>query len=182
LKLLADVGLVGLPNVGKSTLIRAVSHARPKVADYPFTTLEPHLGVVHLGDSSTGLGRTFVLADIPGLVPKASQGAGLGFRFLRHLERTRVLLHLVTATDEPGRTPLGDYRTLRDELRSYSPELWARSEVVAMTKSDLPEAQAIYQQAREDFAGDGIQLRLVSAVTRQGIMDLMQELGEKLGI
>jgi GTPase len=182
LKLLADVGLVGMPNVGKSTLICAVSHARPKVADYAFTTLEPHLGVVNLGDAKRGLSRSFVLADIPGLLPGASQGVGLGFRFLRHLERTRVLLHLVTWTEEPGRSPLGDYQQIRAELTNYSPDLAMRAEVVAMNKSDLPEVQDAYAEARVEFERAGIELRLVSGATHQGLADLMQELAEELGV
>jgi GTP-binding protein len=180
LLVMADVGLVGFPNVGKSTLVRAVSRARPKVADYPFTTLRPHLGVVTIGDTRRGLGQSFVLADIPGLVPKASEGAGLGTQFLKHLARTRVLLHLVTFTGEPGRSPLTDYRTIRQELTSFSAELARRAEVVAMTKADLPEVRDAYQQASREFAAAGLQLRLISAATHAGLDDLMHELGEKL--
>ena len=180
LKVMADVGLLGFPNVGKSTLIRAVSRAHPKVADYPFTTLEPHLGVVTIGDWRRGLGRSFVIADIPGLIPGASEGAGLGLRFLRHVERTRVLLHLVTFTGEQGRTPLEDYHLIRQELASFNPDLVGRPEVVAMTKADLPEVREAYETAREDFAAIGIELRLISAATHEGLDDLMQELAEKL--
>lgn len=182
LKLMADVGLLGFPNVGKSTLVRAVSRARPKVADYPFTTLEPHLGVVTIGDHKSGLGKSFVLADIPGLIPGASEGVGLGLRFLRHLDRTRVLLHLVTFTGEEGRSPIDDYHAIRRELQSYSPDLAARPEVVAMTKSDLPEVQEAYVDAKARFAELGIELRLISAATHQGLDDLMYELGEHLMI
>ncbi len=180
LKVMADVGLLGFPNVGKSTLIRAVSRAHPKVADYPFTTLEPHLGVVTIGDWRRGLGRSFVLADIPGLIPGASEGAGLGLRFLRHVERTRVLLHLVTFTGEAGRSPLEDYHVIRGELSSFNRDLVGRPEVVAMTKADLPEVREAYESAREDFAKLGIELRLISAATHEGLDDLMQELAEKL--
>ena len=180
LKVMADVGLVGFPNVGKSTLIRAVSRARPKVADYPFTTLTPHLGVVTIGDIRRGLGRSFVLADIPGLIPGASEGAGLGVRFLRHLDRTRVLLHLITYTGERNRDPLEDYRTIRHELSSFSAELSRRTEVIAMTKSDLPEVREAYALARAAFEAEGLELRLVSAATHEGLEDLMNELGEKL--
>jgi GTP-binding protein len=180
LKVMADVGLVGFPNVGKSTLIRAVSRARPKVADYPFTTLTPHLGVVSIGDTRRGLGRSFVLADIPGLIPGASDGAGLGVRFLRHLDRTRVLLHLVTYTGEADRNPLQDYCTIRRELASFSAELSRRTEVIAMTKSDLPDVRDAYAEARAAFAAEGLELRLVSAATHEGLEDLMNELGEKL--
>src|SRR6187431_2737202 len=119
LKVMADVGLLGFPNVGKSTFISAVSRARPKVAGYPFTTLVPHLGVVSFGDARDGLGQSFVIADIPGLIPGASQGAGLGIRFLKHLERTRVLLHLVTIEEESERSPLADYQALRHELSAF---------------------------------------------------------------
>jgi GTP-binding protein len=178
LKVMADVGLLGLPNVGKSTLIRAVSHARPKVADYPFTTLEPHLGVVSVGDSRRGLGRTFVLADIPGLVPGASEGRGLGIRFLKHLERTRVLLHLVTL--EADRDPLADYHAVRSELAQYNPDLLGRPALVAMSKADLPEVREAYQQLKPSFARLGVNLRLVSSATHFGLDDLMQELCELL--
>ena len=180
LKVMADVGLLGFPNVGKSTLIRAVSRARPKVADYPFTTLTPHLGVVTVGDARRGLGKSFVVADIPGLIPGASVGAGLGTRFLRHVERTRVLLHLVTFTGEPDRDPVQDYHVIRRELSAFNPELARRPEVVAMTKADLPEVREAYETAREEFAKLGIELRLVSAATHDGLEDLMRELSEKL--
>ena len=179
---MADVGLLGFPNVGKSTLIRAVSRARPKVGDYPFTTLEPHLGVVTVGDYRRGLGRTFVIADIPGLVAGASQGAGLGTRFLKHLERTRVLLHLVTCSADESHSPLADYRVVRQELANFSAELTRRAEVIAMTKSDLPEVQQRYAAVKQEFAEAGLQLRLVSAATHSGLDDLMQELGEQLFI
>jgi len=180
LKVMADVGLLGYPNVGKSTLIRAVSRARPKVADYPFTTLQPHLGVVSVGDVRRGLGRSFVVADIPGLIPGASEGAGLGIRFLKHLERTRVLLHLVTFTGQVDRSPLDDYHSIRQELKSYSPELARRPEVVAMTMADLPHVREAYDSTRQQFAAIGKELRLVSAATHNGTDDLMQELAEHL--
>jgi GTP-binding protein len=177
LRVMADVGLLGFPNVGKSTLIGAVSRARPKVADYPFTTLEPHLGVVTLGDQRRGLGTSFVVADIPGLIPGASRGAGLGLRFLKHLERTRVLLHLVSATAEPNRSPFGDWRALRTELAAFDPALCERPEIVVMTKADLPEVRASHESARRDFEGVGVALRLVSAATHEGLDELMNEVG-----
>ncbi len=181
LRVLADVGLVGFPNVGKSTLISAVSRARPKVADYPFTTLVPHLGVVTIGEWGKGLGRSFVIADIPGLIPGASEGLGLGTRFLKHLERTRVLLHLVTvAEDEVGRDPLSDYHAVRNELTQYNPELARRPEVVAMSKADLPFVREAYEEHRPRFAAEGIELRLVSGAAHIGLGDLMAELGECL--
>jgi GTP-binding protein len=176
LKVMADVGLLGFPNVGKSTFISSVSRARPKVADYPFTTLVPHLGVVTLGDSRDGDGRSFVLADIPGLIPGASSGHGLGMRFLRHLERTRALLHLITLTDEPEREPLSDYQALRHELRSFKPELAELTEVVALTKADLPDVQAAYPELKARFAALGIELHLVSAVSHEGLRELLSVL------
>ncbi len=180
LRIMADVGLLGFPNVGKSTLIRAVSRARPKVADYPFTTLVPHLGVVTIGDWRRGLGRSFVLADIPGLVPGASGGYGLGVRFLKHLERTRILLHLVTLTDEESRDPLADYRAVRHELARFNPDLARRPEVVALSKGDLPEVREAYERLRPQFAAESIELRLISAAAHKGLDDLMQELAELL--
>jgi GTP-binding protein len=180
LKVMADVGLLGFPNVGKSTLISSVSRAHPKIADYPFTTLEPHLGVVSLGDTRRGLGKTFVIADIPGLIAGASRGLGLGTRFLRHLERTRLLLHLVCVSDEPGRSPLADYKTLRHELSEFDPDLARRPEIVAMTQADRPEVQEAYEIAKEEFKALGIDVRLVSSVTHAGINDLMAEVYERI--
>jgi GTP-binding protein len=177
---MADVGLLGFPNVGKSTFIRAVSAARPRVADYPFTTLEPHLGVVRVGDPRSADGATFVVADIPGLVEGASDGVGLGHRFLRHLERTRLLLHLVTAYDEPGRSPFGDYIAIRKELEKYNPELSEREEVVVMTKADLPDVRDAYATAKEQFANEGIDIRLISAAAHEGVDDLLRELAVRL--
>jgi GTP-binding protein len=180
LKVMADVGLLGFPNVGKSTLISSVSRAHPKIADYPFTTLEPHLGVVTLGDARRGLGKNFVIADIPGLIAGASRGLGLGTRFLRHLERTRLLLHLVCVSDEPGRTPLADYHTLRHELAEFDPELARRPELVAITQADRPEVQEAYAVAKDEFKAIGVELRLVSSVTHAGIDDLMAEIYERI--
>ncbi len=180
LKVMADVGLLGFPNVGKSTLISAVSRAHPKIASYPFTTLEPHLGVVTLGDSRRGLGKSFVIADIPGLIAGASRGLGLGMRFLRHLERTRLLLHLLCVSDEPGRDPLADYQALRQELVAFDPGLSRRPEVVAMTQADRPEVREVHEKVAPDFAALGIELRLVSAATHEHLDDLMRELFERL--
>jgi GTP-binding protein len=177
LKVMADVGLLGYPNVGKSTLIRAVSRARPKVADYPFTTLVPHLGVVTLGDRRSGLGTSFVLADIPGLIPGASQGVGLGIRFLKHIERTRVLLHLVTLTEEEDRDPVADYLALRHELRTFSPELAERPELVALSMADLSHVKEGYDELRERFASElDRELLLLSAVSRVGVDSLLNRL------
>jgi len=180
LKSMADVGLLGFPNVGKSTLVSVVSRARPKIADYPFTTLEPHLGAVVLGDPRRGPGREFVIADIPGLIKGASAGHGLGIRFLRHVERTRLFLHLVTLSSESDRNPLEDYRALRYELENYDRDLLARPEVVALTKADLPEVREAYPELRDAFAQMGVELRLVSAVSHAGLGDLKEELAERL--
>jgi GTPase len=180
LKVMADAGILGFPNVGKSTLVSAVSRARPKVADYPFTTLVPHLGVVSVGDARRGLGRSFVLADIPGLIPGASQGTGLGIRFLKHVERTRVLLHLVTLSDEPGRSPIDDYHVIREELGRFNPEMLRRPEIVVMTKADLTDVREAFPKVKAEFEKISIVLRLVSAVTHQGLDDLMHELAELL--
>jgi GTP-binding protein len=180
LKVMADVGLLGFPNVGKSTLISSVSRAHPKIADYPFTTLVPHLGVVTLGDARRGLGKSFVIADIPGLIPGASQGLGLGIRFLRHLDRTRLLLHLICVSEEPGRSPIADYHALRRELATFDEGLARRPEIVAMTQADRPEVQEAYELAKPEFAAIGIDLRLVSAASHAGLDDLMAELFERL--
>src|SRR3954467_12204076 len=165
LKLLADVGLLGYPNVGKSTFIRRVSRARPKVADYPFTTLVPNLGVVQLSDE-----RQFVIADIPGLIEGASQGAGLGHQFLRHVERCRVLLHIVEATftTGPGRSPLHDFDVINSELGSHSPELSAKPQVVVLNKIDAMASDEVSMHRRA-FADRGVELLTISAATGAGI-------------
>jgi GTP-binding protein len=168
LKVMADVGLLGFPNVGKSTFIRAVSRARPKVADYPFTTLTPHLGVVQVAEE-----QSFVLADIPGLIPGAAEGAGLGIRFLKHVERTRALLHLVTLDPGEGRDPLADYDALMKELERFSPELAARPQIVAMSKADLPEVREAHAKAKPRFKRRKVDLRLVSAATGEGVRELL---------
>ena len=171
LKLLADAGLIGYPNVGKSTFISAVSRARPKVADYPFTTLVPNLGVVGLPG-----GRSFVLADIPGLIEGASEGHGLGHRFLRHVERTRVLLHLIEVSADPGRDPLHDYDVINRELERYSPELAQRPQIVALSKMDLTETREAFEAWRQRFAARGVTLHAVSAATGQGTRELCETL------
>ena len=175
LKLLADAGLVGYPNAGKSTFISAVSRARPKIADYPFTTLVPNLGVVGLPG-----GRSFVLADIPGLIEGASEGHGLGHRFLRHVERTRVLLHLIEVSAEPGRDPLHDYDVINRELARYSPELAKRPQIVALSKMDLTETREAYESWRDQFAARGIELHAVSAATGHGVQDLLEALWPRI--
>jgi len=169
LKLLADVGLVGFPNVGKSSFIARVSAARPKIADYPFTTLVPNLGVVSLpGD------RSFVLADVPGLIEGASEGAGLGHQFLRHLARTRVLVHVLEVSPAPGRTPLRDYLALRHELELHDVALAARTEIVAVNKLDLPDTRRRLLALIRLFARRGIKLYPMSAVTGEGVPAVLE--------
>jgi GTP-binding protein len=176
LKVLADVGLLGFPNVGKSTFVARVSKARPKIADYPFTTLTPNLGVVEYQGGTRRGGSNFVVADIPGLIKGAAEGAGLGHRFLKHVERTRALLHLVTLDPAEGREPLADYRALREELAKFDPALAERPEVVAMSKADLPDVRDAYPDAKVRFAKEGIELLLLSAATGEGIGPMLDEL------
>jgi GTPase len=171
LKVMADVGLLGFPNVGKSTFIRTVSRAQPKVADYPFTTLTPSLGVVRVGDEAT-----FVLADIPGLIPGAAEGAGLGHRFLKHVERCRALLHLVTLDPTEGREPLADYDALRLELERFDPELSKRPQIVAVSKADITEVREAYEKLKPKFAKKKIDLRIFSAATGEGVRELAIDL------
>src|SRR4029077_5383351 len=152
LKLLADVGLLGFPNVGKSSLIARISAARPKIADYPFTTLVPNLGTVGLSGE-----RSFVVADIPGLIEGAHAGAGLGDRFLRHLDRTRLLVHLLDAT-QTGRTPLRDYEAINRELALYAPDLAARPQLVALNKIHLRDVRKRAKQIDRPFPRRGIRL------------------------
>lgn len=166
LKLLADVGLVGLPNAGKSTLLSQISAARPKIADYPFTTITPNLGVVTIADTS------FVVADLPGLIEGASEGIGLGHQFLKHVERTRVLIHVVDAFPIDETDPLEGYHTIRKELEQYSPSLAERPTVIALNKMDLaPQGQA--NTIREQFEGLGFPVFAISAATRSGIDPLL---------
>lgn len=176
LKVMADVGLLGFPNVGKSTLVATVSAARPKIADYPFTTLSPLVGVVNVAGGPRAGGAAFVIADIPGLIPGAAEGAGLGNRFLKHVERTRALLHLVTIDHGEGREPWADYKALRKELLSWSPELAERPEIVALSKGDLPDVQEAYPALKKKFARHKVKLRLISAATHEGIDELSLDL------
>ena len=166
LKLLADVGLVGLPNAGKSTLLRAISRATPDVADFPFTTLEPVLGVVEVGLDA------FVVADLPGLIEGAHVGVGLGYQFLRHVERTRVLVHLLDAGAED---PVKDHAVIRRELALYDPRLVEKPEVVVLNKIDLPEARAHAERLRGAF-GEGREALLISGATGEGVAALVQRL------
>ncbi|HTJ44939.1 MAG TPA: GTPase ObgE [Kofleriaceae bacterium] len=170
LKLLADVGLLGFPNVGKSTFISRVSRARPKIADYPFTTLAPNLGVVQLSGD-----RNFVIADIPGLIEGAAEGAGLGHQFLRHVERCPVLLHIVEDTFTTGddRDPLKDFDTINRELARYAPELAAKPQIVALNKLDAGTHKATVDEHVAAFAARGITLHPVSAATGEGVERLL---------
>jgi GTP-binding protein len=164
LKLLADVALVGYPNAGKSTVIAAVSAARPKIADYPFTTLVPNLGVVSLEP-----GKSFVMADIPGLIEGAHGGAGLGHDFLRHIERTRLLMHVIDAAGVDGRDPVADYEATNRELKLYNPELATRPQLVLANKMDLPQAAEHLRRLAERVRADGRQLFAVSAATGEAL-------------
>lgn len=167
LKLLADVGLVGYPNVGKSTLISRLSAARPKIADYPFTTLEPCLGVVQLPDL-----RSYVIADIPGLIEGAHLGHGLGTRFLRHIERTRVLAHLVDVSDYSGRDPVRDFHVIVNELKSFSPELVRKPMVVVATKIDLLQDHSRLAALRQLCEQENLPLYQISNMTGEGLHEL----------
>ncbi len=177
LKVLADVGLLGFPNVGKSTFVASVSAARPKIADYPFTTLTPNLGVVeHAGGTRRG-GSNFVVADIPGLIKGASEGAGLGHRFLRHVDRTRALFHLIALDPDPEREPFADYLVLREELLKFDEEFAKRPEIVALAKSDLTDVREAYPALKQRFKEElGLELKLFSAATKDGIRPILDEL------
>jgi GTP-binding protein len=173
LKLIADVGLIGLPNAGKSTLLGAISSATPKTADYPFTTLTPNLGVVQ-----AGWGKPFVVADIPGLIEGAHNGAGLGIRFLRHIERTHILVHLIDASAIDPQDPLAGYDTINGELAGYSPQLAEKSQILVLNKMDLPgtDQTAKILQARLK----GREVMLISSVNREGLEQLISKLIERL--
>ena len=171
LRMLADAGLLGFPNVGKSTLIRAVSAARPRVADYPFTTLVPHLGVVRVDEEAS-----FVLADVPGLIPGAHEGHGLGTRFLRHLARTAVLVHLLDVSGLSGRDPIDDYDVLNRELALASPELGAKPQIVVAGKLDLAETRERLPAVRATLAARGIELLAVSGATGEGTRELVRRI------
>ena len=174
LKSIADVGLIGFPNVGKSTLLSVVSGAKPKIADYHFTTLNPNLGMVAAGEES------FIMADIPGLIEGASQGLGLGHDFLRHIERTRMVVHVVDASGCEGRDPLEDYRKIRRELAEYSAELAEKPEIVAANKTDITGAEDGVQALREALEPEGVQVYAVCAATRAGVKELLSAVAAKL--
>jgi GTP-binding protein len=175
LKLLADVGLIGYPNVGKSTLLSRISSARPKIADYAFTTLVPNLGVVGWEDH-----RPFVVADIPGLIEGGSKGAGLGLTFLRHVERTRLLIHLLDVSEGPGHDPVFAFHALNQELKAYHPSLLQKTQIVALNKIDLPSVRERAQAFGKSFEEMGYRLYLVSGKTGEGIADLMAAVSQTL--
>jgi GTP-binding protein len=175
LKLIADVGLVGFPNAGKSTLISVISAAKPKIADYPFTTLVPNLGVVDMGDF-----RTFVVADIPGLIEGASKGAGLGDRFLRHVERTKLILHLVDVSSASGRDPVSDYEIINRELANYDPGVATRPQVVVATKIDAVDDPDRLYALREQAEKDGKPFFAISSVANQGVKELVAAIARRL--
>lgn len=165
LRLIAEVGIIGVPNAGKSTLLSVISAARPKIADYPFTTLIPNLGVVH-GDQ-----RDFVVADLPGLIEGAHQGRGLGDRFLRHIERTRLLIHLL---DGASQDPLADYEAINKELALFDPTLAKRPQIVVLNKMDLPSAREVWSRIQEAMAAREVTSHAISALTGEGVRDLLR--------
>ncbi|MHB8909519.1 MAG: GTPase ObgE [Syntrophales bacterium] len=171
LKLLADVGIIGLPNVGKSTFISRVSAARPKIADYPFTTLVPHLGVVQYGDH-----QSFVIADIPGLIEGAHEGLGMGMQFLRHVERTAALLHIVDISTESYQSAWHDYELINRELELFSPDMLKKRQVVAIGKLDLPVTRERMKKDIDTFARKGIELLAFSAATGEGVPEVLRAL------
>lgn len=175
LKLMADVGLLGLPNAGKSSLISKVSAARPKIADYPFTTIVPSLGVVPYKNY-----RSFVMADIPGIIEGAHDGAGLGLRFLKHLERSGILLHLVDISWMPERDPLAEFDSINKELAMFSPELAAKEQVVVITKIDLPQTKNELAGVKGWFEERGIKVFPVSSATGEGVEALLDEIARRL--
>jgi len=184
LKLLADVGLVGFPNAGKSTLISVISAARPKIANYPFTTLEPNLGVVNVdggtGGHGTELGRTFVVADLPGLIEGASEGAGLGIRFLKHVERTRLLVHLIDTSDMAEMDPIKAYEVIETELAAFSESMKEKPVIVVATKLDATTDQEKFRELREFCENQGLEFHGISAAAGQGVRELVRGMGDAL--
>ena len=175
LKLLADVGLIGFPSVGKSTILSRVTSARPKIADYHFTTLEPNLGVV-----KTEYGDSFVLADIPGIIEGASEGVGLGLRFLRHIERTRLLLHVVDVSGIEGRNPIEDFKVINKELKKYSEKLSTRKQIIVANKADAIQDEKLYEDLEKLAKENNIEIFKISAVTGQGLKELFTHVSEVL--
>lgn len=168
LKLIADVGLLGFPNVGKSTFLSMVSDARPKIANYHFTTLEPNLGVVNMGENGG-----FVIADIPGIIEGAHEGVGLGHEFLRHVERTRVLLHLVDVSGIEGRNPIEDFDTINNELRLHSEKLAEKPQIVVANKADIPQFEENFESFCTELEGRGYKVFRISAATKQGVREVL---------
>ena len=177
LKLLADVGIIGFPNAGKSTLISRISAARPKIADYPFTTLIPNLGVVSYNE-----GKTFVVADIPGLIKGAHEGTGLGIKFLRHIERTKVLIHLLDLSPLTERDPIEDYHQMNGELKAYSADLIKKPQIIAPNKIDITEAREKLKEIKTYFNKLGIEVFPISSATGEGLQVLIKEAGKRLEI
>ncbi len=172
LRMIADVGLVGFPNAGKSTLLSRLTKAKPKIANYPFTTMTPHLGLAQIGPD-----RGFVIADIPGLIEGASEGVGLGHDFLRHIQRAGVILHLVEPAPVDGTDPIRNYKAIRRELENFDEELGRRQEIVAVTKNDLPEGVEVRKRFKDEL---GIDAFLISAVTGYGLKALVEKIDEIL--
>jgi GTPase len=184
LKLLADVGLVGFPNAGKSTLISVISAARPKIANYPFTTLEPNLGVVNAdggtGGHGTEMGRTFVVADLPGLIEGASGGAGLGIRFLRHVERTRLLAHLIDTSDATDADPVKAYEVIEGELRAFSESMLKKPMIVVATKIDATTERTRLEELGAFCKEKGLEFHAISAATGDGVKELVRSMADAL--
>jgi GTPase len=181
LKLLADVGLVGFPNAGKSTLISRISAARPKIAAYPFTTLEPHLGVVSADpDAAPGQGRTFVVADLPGLIEGAHEGVGLGIRFLKHVERTRLIAHLVDTSDANDRDPVSDFEIIERELAAFSPALAEEPMIVVATKLDATTDRTRLDKLRAFTEKRGLEFHAISSASGEGVVELVRAIADAL--
>jgi GTP-binding protein len=181
LKLLADVGLVGFPNAGKSTFISRISAARPKIAAYPFTTLEPHLGVVNADpDAASGQGRTFVVADLPGLIEGAHEGVGLGIRFLKHVERTRLIAHLVDTSDASDRDPVNDFEIIERELAAFSPALADEPMIVVATKLDATTDRTRLEKLREFTTKRGLEFHAISSASGEGLVQLVRAIADRL--
>jgi GTPase len=181
LKLLGDVGLVGFPNAGKSTFISRISAARPKIAAYPFTTLEPHLGVVNADpDAPPGQGRTFVVADLPGLIEGAHEGVGLGIRFLKHVERTRLIAHLIDTSDASDRDPVNDFKIIERELAAFSPALAEKPMIVVATKLDATTDRTRLEKLRAFCAKRGLEFHSISSASGEGVVQLVRSIADAL--
>ena len=181
LKLLADVGLVGFPNAGKSTFISRISAARPKIAAYPFTTLEPHLGVVNADpDAAPGQGRTFVVADLPGLIEGAHEGVGLGIRFLKHVERTRLIAHLIDTSDASDHDPVNDFEIIERELAAFSPALAQEPMIVVATKLDATTDRERLDKLRDFCANRGLEFHAISSASGVGIVEVVRAMADAL--